>query len=614
MANERITEELVRKHIRAWQQEDRCSNIIWEEQKSKNPRINALLQGASKSGSGVGKPEFIVHNIPNEPNLVVVVECKATLKDHESDNWDKPSQYAVDGVLHYAKCLGMEYHVLAIAVSGEDPTNLKISHYYIPQGKTPDENHQIFGNTLLSLDDYIGGINKDEAKRREKYDALIQYARDLNQQLHTLKIKEDKRSILLSGILISLKHKPFKKSYKEYDTDLPDFTYNTIQNMMRKEGLQSDKLDILMQGYSLIKTHKALAKQLRYLIDQVDDTINGYACTFEYYDFLGQFYIEFLKYSNSDKGLGIVLTPKHITDFMVEVACINKDDVVFDNCTGTGGFLISAMHRMIQDAQGDTSTEKSIKQSQLYGIELQNEIYPLAVSNMYLHGDGKSNIINGSCFDTHDIKKIKSVSQGKDFTKGFLNPPYKSKADDTEELEFILNNLNMLGTGGTCVAIIPMSCVIAQNGNRLALKQQLLDNHTLEAVFSMPSELFHNSKVGVVTAIVVITAHRPHPKNYQTFFGYYRDDGFEKRKHIGRVDIHNKWKGNQDTGETGIKDEWMDLFHNKTEKTSISIKKVVTPEDEWCCEAYMETDYSQITADDFEKAIREYVAFQTTHT
>ena len=61
------------------------------------------------------------------------------------------------------------------------------------------------------------------------------------------------------------------------------------------------------------------------IIDDIDRNINSFAKTYRYYDVLGQFYIEFLRYSNSDKGLGIVLTPPHITDFFVNLVNISKE-------------------------------------------------------------------------------------------------------------------------------------------------------------------------------------------------------------------------------------------------------------------------------------------------
>ena len=98
---------------------------------------------------------------------------------------------------------------------------------------------------------------------------------------------------------------------------------------------------------------------------------------------------------------------------------------------GTGSFLISAMKKMVKDAQGDQQKITEIKSNQLIGIEYQAHIYALSVSNMYIHQDGKTNIINGNCFDKEIISDVKSKKP----TVGLLNPPYKSdKKNDTDEL------------------------------------------------------------------------------------------------------------------------------------------------------------------------------------
>ena len=85
--------------------------------------------------------------------------------------------------------------------------------------------------------------------------------------------------------------------------------------------------------------------KLKDIVDEIDGKINNFIKTYKYFDTLGQFYIAFLRYANNDKGLGIVLTPPHITELFCEISNINKDSVILDTCTGTGGFLISAMQK-----------------------------------------------------------------------------------------------------------------------------------------------------------------------------------------------------------------------------------------------------------------------------
>lgn len=603
--NERETENIVRQHF---QKDKLFSNITLEEQSSNNPRVTKLLKNASKKGSGVGKPEFII-SIDDERDLLIVVECKADILKHESKNRDKYADYAIDGVLLYSSYLSKEYDVLSLAVSGIEKDNIKVSYFLQKAGSSSTE--QIFGNRLITLDNILAGLRQDEAKKKEKYEELLEYSKLLNEQLHKSKIKEDKRSLLVSGVLIALDNKDFYRDYTGISSHkiLANMLVETIKGQLETEELQGDKIDRLMENYNFIATHPSLIKNqkskelksLRELINDIDENINGYVRTYKYYDVLGQFYIEFLRYSNSDKGLGIVLTPPHITDFFTDIVDIKTDDVVLDNCTGTGGFLVSSMKKMIEKCNGDLSQEKNIKQRQLYGIEYQPEMYPLAVSNMFLHGDGKSNILSGNCFDENIIKTVKKKKP----TVGFLNPPYKSDKADIEEFEFILNNLECLEKHSQCVAIIPMSCALAQKGERLRLKEELLSKHTLKAVFSMPNELFKNSKVGVVTCIMVFEAHISHPKNKKTFFGYFKEDGFLNKKTKGRFDYDKRWKG--------IKDNWLNLYVNNEEQVGFSKTKKVTSEDEWCAEAYMETDYSTLNKSDFQDVLKKYIAFNVLH-
>ena len=86
--------------------------------------------------------------------------------------------------------------------------------------------------------------------------------------------------------------------------------------------------------------HFQTKRKIISLIDGVDGNIRKFRKTYKYYDVFGEFYIEFLRYAYNDKKLGIVLTPKHITELFCDIAGVSKESVVFDNCCGTGGFLI----------------------------------------------------------------------------------------------------------------------------------------------------------------------------------------------------------------------------------------------------------------------------------
>ena len=598
MANERKTENIVRKFLTYNGYFDN-SNIIVEEQKSDFTLIDKLLSNASKKGNGKGYPEFLIRSKENS-NFLIVIECKADPKKHESSTLDKYSECAVDGVLLYTSFLAKEFDVLAIAISGQNETELKVSQFL--QLKGTQKAHSFLGKELLSLDDYYSAYLQSELKFNQDYLKLLQYTKDLNDLLHSKKIKEAQRSLLISGILIALQNVAFKNSFSAHKKpdQLAKNLLATIVDEFANANLPADKVNNLKQAYSFILTNTTITTDKDFfveLIKSIETNVNNFMRTHKYFDTLGQFYIEFLRYANSDKGLGIVLTPPHITELFTEIAGVNQDSVLLDNCMGTGGFLISGMKAMIKDANGNSSKISHIKKNQLIGIEYQDDIYALGVSNMIIHGDGKTNVYLGDCFDVSS--QLNYVFKP---TIGFLNPPYKSKKTDVEELDFVINNLNTLQKGGKCLAIIPLSCAIATTGDVFERKKIILEKHTLEAIMSMPEDLFHNSKVGVVTCIFVITAHIPQPKGKKTWLGYWREDGFVKTKGKGRVDLNNTWSAK--------KEDWLTTYINRETKNGLSLTRELKAEVEWCAENYLVANYEKIDFELFKKNTQRFLAYR----
>ena len=558
MANESKTEQIVRSHFEKYSE-----ILLIEEQSSDIPKIDKLLKSASKKGTGKGFPDFII-TFNNNNDFLIVVECKADITKHESENKDKFAEYAVDGTLLYASFLSKEYDVLALAVSGETQQELKASSFLHLKGERKAV--KMFGDKLLPAQDYLNGYLKSPEKFRQDYNTLLDFTKALNDKFQEYKIPERERSLVLSCVLIALEDEAFKISYDKIEKpkQLAADLVKTVSNKLENANIGNEKLSILKKQFEFIEfTSLSIVKGiLKELIDDIDANINQFIKTYEYFDVLGQLYIEFLKYANSDKGLGIVLTPPHITELFADLAQVNQNSVVYDNCAGTGGFLISAMRKMIEKAEDNTTKIKEIKSKQIIGTEDQAHIFALAVSNMYIHQDGKANVIKGSCFDADIVQQVKAQKP----TVGFLNPPYQNdKKKDTNELLFVLNNLECLSDGGTCVAIVPMQKALATSARSkdFIYKKELLEKHTLEAVFSMPDELFFNSDASAVTCIMVFTAHKPHIKGKKTFFGYFKDDGFIKRKIPKRHDGLGKWDK--------IKENWLLSYFNKEEIDGLSV-------------------------------------------
>jgi len=559
MSNERKTENLVREALRTHGFYSTAETIQVEEQKSEAETVKKLLKAASKTGKGgKGSPEFIVRNTTS-PDFVLVIECKADVKHHQSTTLDQPVDYAVDGVLHYAKHLSKEFNVIAVAVSGQTKSQLTVSTFLHPKGSasskalTSKTGTPITG--FIPWSDYIEHATFDPTIQRLRHDELMAFSRELHDFMRDhAKLTESEKPLVVSGTLIALQNAAFSKSFDAYTPqDLQKQWQKVIQEEIDKANLPQAKKYNMTQPYSSIAVHPELGKPtpkypkgvLYELIKDLNEKVWPFISVYHDFDVVGQFYGEFLKYTGGDKkALGIVLTPRHVTELFAHIADVKKDGKVLDLCTGTGGFLVSAMHYMMRQAVTQADKDR-IKREGLIGVENQPHMYALAASNMILRGDGKANLHQGSCFDPAIAKSVTDQQ----CNVGMLNPPYSQGDSDLHELVFVKQLLDCLSPGGTGIIIVPMSCAIAPH----PMREQLMRSHTLEAVMSMPAELFY--PVGTVTCIMVWTAHKPHGEevldeeskknfikpNKKTWFGYWKDDGFIKTKHKGRIDAESTW-------------------------------------------------------------------------
>lgn len=598
MRNEAITVDLTQGFLRGLGY-GTDSSILVEREQTSIPSIDKLLKTASKAGINKGYPDFIITDKDNQ-DFVCVIECKADVTKHQSATLDKYKDYAVDGARLYADYLSKEKDVLYIGVSGQTENEIKISHFLKLKGEK--EHKELFKNGgLQEFSTYVGQYRR--ARFRVDYENLLKYVSGLNEELHSKKIPEKERALLFSGILIALEDDYFRESYKfQKDASrLAVFLIESIISKLKTSNVPPARQEGLKLAYTAIQVHHSLIADgyLKDLVRDIDNHIRDFIKSNEYHDIISRCYVEFLKYANDDGSLGIVLTPQHITELFCELADLTVDSIVLDNCCGTGGFLVAAMGKLVQLAESSkiTSIKKKIediKTKQILGIEYQNHIFNLCVSNMIIHGDGKSNIWQGDCF-----RLINKVTEINIPNVALLNPPYND-VSSIDELVFIENALSILQKNGIAIAIIPMRCALYTKGAGLEIKKRLLTSHTLDAVMSMPDDLFYPK--GVVCCIMIFKAHVPHDERKKTWFGYWKDDGHIKVKHRGRQDTKDEW--------LHIKSRWVDTYKNREVITGESITRNIKAEDEWCAEAYLETDYSKITSYDFEKVVRDFVLFQ----
>lgn len=605
MANERVTEDLVDEALRGLGFFDDPEAVFVEKQQSHVIAIRAALSKASKTGKGgIGYPEFIITDAAT-PDMVVLIECKADVRQHESKNRDKPVEYAVDGVLHYARALSPAFTVIAFAVSGTRAAN-RWSAFLLPKGRPEPRGLKAPSGAVIAqlvpMADLIRAASYDPEVKHKRTTDLIAFSQVMHKFMRDeAELEEKEKPLAVAGTLIALTNQVFAKTYGEYSAkELPGFWMQSITNEVVAAKLPVPKIENMTQPFTAIEVHPELRKPTRgypkgllnAIVSMLAEQVLPFLTVYHDFDVVGQFYGEFLKYTGGDgKGLGIVLTPRHVTELFALLANVTPGDVVLDTCAGTGGFLINAMNRMVRLAPTEAQVE-DIKRNRLVGVEQQATMYALAASNMILRGDGKANLHQGSSFDVAITKYVK----GHKPTVGLLNPPYAKSKADLHELRFVEHMLDCLEPGGRGIAIVPVSCATTPSIH----KENLLRKHTLEAVMSMPPEVFH--PVGVITCVVAFTAGVPHAvSDRKTFFGLWREDGFVKVKNAGRIDRDDSW--------SAIRDGWVEQYRNREVRPGQSVMHKVDAMDEWLAEAYMETDYSTLSKGDLGVVLRDFAMF-----
>lgn len=520
-----------------------------------------------------------------------------------------------------------------------------------------DDEHLLKDESMLDrMEHYVKLFRINKSNDRE---TVLKNTYALNELLHKKDIDENLRSQFVGTSLLYIKDLVKKKGIvfvtKEFVDSLKEMWSLMTPKGIRGaiEGVLSDLLDgsdnkakkIELLQKNVLGNQKVRALKTTDWMDILETIIlNIYRYidtdSSEGQDILNMFFIAFNKYTGkADKNQAF--TPDHITEFMCRVTGVDRTKCVLDATCGSGSFLVQAMVKELADCRrGKREAEALalmdvVKKEHIYGIEIEEKAYGLATTNMLIHGDGNSNIKFGSCFDCKDF--IKQA----DPDIILMNPPYNAKPigipamykanwgkskdgkeDPTKGLVFIhyLSDIvqemneerekNGLPRKTVKMAVLlPVSAAIGTKNLIQEEKIAMLEHNTLEAVFTLPNEIFYPG-ASVSACCMVFTLGEPHVKAdgtmKETFFGYYKEDGFKKKKALGRVEQFDE---NGDSKWKAIEEEWLRLFRNHKSVDGLSATAEVSGEDEWLCEAYMKTDYSKLTEDDFQQTLNNYLSY-----
>lgn len=498
-----------------------------------------------------------------------------------------------------------------------------------------------YGQSVIIDDEHIV-LEEAKLKTFEEYEEIcfgkvndkikvIDSIKTLNEKLHSDGVNEKLRSQFVGTCLLALKNGLVYENIKDTinpktgkplkaETVVLNNIKDILEGLLTKSGSinKASKLAILnnkvlddQDVQSL--TYKELTDILKFIDTNIVPYINDKNTAGQ--DLLNLFFTTFNKYvGKSDKNQAF--TPDHICSFMSKVVGVNKHSRVLDPCCGSGAFLVRAMTDAMDDCESEDEREK-VKQEQIFGIEYEAGAFGLSSTNMLIHGDGNSNVVQDSLFnkgkwiENNDINVV-LMNPPYNATKKFCNSDYtknwdsKKKEDPSKGFHFVEWVARHVSPLTKMAVLLPMQAAIGNSRDVKDFKKKMLDNYTLEAVFSLPVEVFYPGAAAVAVCMVFDLSQKHIKANKETFFGYYRDDKFTKRKGLGRVEMTDE-KGNSLWAKT--EELWLDLFKNKKQVAGLSVMRKVSWKDEWLAEAYMETDYSSLESDDFEKTIRDYYSY-----
>lgn len=258
---------------------------------------------------------------------------------------------------------------------------------------------------------------------------------------------------------------------------------------------------------------------------------------------------EYLLSKISQSGTnGQFRTPRHIIKMMVDIMKPTPGDKIIDPAAGTAGFLLTA-GEYLRENHDELFLDKELREhfnnTMFYGFDFDSTMLRIGAMNMMLHGIENPNI------EYRDSLSERNLDTNK-YTLVLANPPFKGSLDYESvsndllkisktrrtELLFLSLFLRILKPGGRCASIVPDGVLFGNSNAHKAIRKEIIENHKLDAIISMPSGVF-KPYAGVSTAIMVFTKTGAGGTDKVWFYDM-QADGFtldDKRSPIEENDI-----------------------------------------------------------------------------
>ena len=393
---------------------------------------------------------------------------------------------------------------------------------------------------IRSLDEKELATEDFENMAGEKMEHIFP-ASEAGQSMRWSKFKDkDSREIFLT-----MQQRVFPAIKKMKYGRLPDFDANGELVEIEDDPTRPDEGNTAFARYMddamfLIPTPQVLQKIITGLEDLYTHDIADLDMQGDLYEYM------LLKLSSAGKN-GQFRTPLHIIDMMVELVQPTPDDFICDPACGTAGFLVSSA-QYLREHYEDTMTPEQWQYfagPMFTGFDMDRTMLRISAMNLMLHS-----ITNPDIDYKDSVSKQNSIRSK--YTVCLANPPFKGTVDAESinddlkavtntkktELLFLALFLRMLKTGGRCACIVPDGVLFGSSKAHQSIRKELIENHQLRAVISMPSGVF-KPYAGVSTAVLVFTKTGAGGTDKVWFYDM-KADGFsldDKRTEVKENDI-----------------------------------------------------------------------------
>ena len=484
--------------------------ILWKNEYRDYAHISEALKGAAKTDrGGDGYPDFLVVD-PDTINPLLVGETKAQDRDIKRAIGEASDIYG-NALLSHG------FNVLATGIAGNESGNISVVvHKHSRSGWKPIEYRQQPIQWLPTPDEASillrDDLLFDLEPRVPPPEVLADRGDQINRILRECKIKDEFRPAVTGAFMLAL-----WQSKGQVRTH-PEHILSDINAACRKAFVAAGKLEIAdsIQVPEANEKLAAKASRICYILRLMNVTTLTSA-----HDYLGQLYETFFRFTGGNT-IGQFFTPRHITGFMTDLCEVSRSDTVVDPTCGTGGFLISALYRMIGDRNPTHKQVTQLVSRHLKGLESEPITAALCVANMILRGDGTTGIVKGDCFSDRDFPhEWASVVLG--------NPPFPHAKTDEPSDAYVDRALDALKPRGTLAMIVPISILIKSNKQRW--RDKILKHNTLRGVIRLTDELFL-PYAHPYTAILILKKGVPHSSDSPVFFCHVDNDGFRLKKNV----------------------------------------------------------------------------------